>query len=84
MIIGYRLKVFLILAIGCYSGPQPTDNDVVILKKNLQICKQKITQVKTHLKNTRQNNQVFQRMLQGSTQNYKDSESDFFQKIESV
>ena len=71
-----RLKVFLILAIGCYSGPQPTDNDVMILQKNLQICKQKITQVqndksrlKTHLKNTRQNNQVFQRMLQGSTQN---------------
>ena len=80
MIIRYGLKVFLFLAIGCYSGPQPTDNDVVILKKNLQICKQKMTQVqtlykndksrlKTHLKNTRQNNQVYQRMLQGSTQN---------------
>ena len=67
-------QTLLIFAIGCHSGPQPSDNDVALLKKDLQICKQKLTQeqtlhkhdksrLKIHLKNTRHNNQVYQRML---------------------
>ena len=67
-------QILFIFSIGCHSGPQPSDNDVGILKKDLQMCNRKLTQeqtlhkhdksrLKIHLKNTRHNNQVYQRML---------------------
>ena len=86
-------QILLIFSIGCHSSPQPSDNDVAMLKKDLQMCKQKLTQeqtlhkddksrLKIHLKNTRHNNQVYQRMLKVRikilTQNYTDSACDSF------
>ena len=72
MLIRCELNFFLVLAIGCHSSH--SKNDVLLLKKDLQMCKQKLTQAQTlhkqdksrlkvHLKNTRHNNQVYQRML---------------------
>ena len=72
MLIRCELNFFLVLAIGCHSNH--SENDVLLLKKDLQMCKQKLTQAQTlhkqdksrlkvHLKNTRHNNQVYQRML---------------------
>ena len=67
MLIRCELNFFLVLAIGCHSNH--SENDVLLLKKDLQMCKLKLTQAQTlhkqdksrlkvHLKNTRHNNQV--------------------------
>ena len=86
-------QILFIFAIGGHSGSQHSDNDVAIFKRDLQMCKQKLTQeqtlhkddksrLKIHLKNTRHNNQVYQRMLKVRikilTQNYTDSACDSF------
>ena len=89
-------QILFIYAIGCHSGPQPSDNDVVIVKKDLQMCKEKLSQeqklhkqektrLKIHLKNTRYNNQVYQRMIKVRikflTQYYTDSACVFLKSL---